>query len=63
MAVDHRLDLVFGGAGAGLEEVLYDLLEVRIITSAEFELPAPAPDVLVPIYAHFEQIWVKWRNV
>jgi hypothetical protein len=33
------------GTGGALDEVLYDLLEVRI---TGLEMPATAPDVLVP---------------
>jgi hypothetical protein len=48
------------GAGTGPPDVLYDLLEMRIIGLGE---PAETPDVFVPIYAHIEhiQIWQAYN--
>ncbi len=51
------------GLASGRGKCYIDLLEVRIITSTELEVPACVPEVFVPIYAHFEYIWVKGRNV
>src|SRR5262249_12428366 len=42
-----------GGTGADATEVLYDLLEMRIIGCG---MPARQPDVFIPLYAQIEHI-------